>query len=36
MEYYPGGELFGLVKRYRQMDEDVAKFYMVEILLALE
>jgi hypothetical protein len=28
MEYYAGGELFNLVKRFRKMEEDMAKFYI--------
>lgn len=36
LEYCPGGELFTYVKKLRRMPEDVAKFYMIEILLAIE
>ncbi len=36
MDFYPGGELFGLIKRFRRMNEDMAKFYLTEVLLALE
>lgn len=36
MEYCPGGELFSLVKRFRRMKEEIAKFYILEILLGLE
>ena len=35
MEYCAGGELFGLIKKYRRLTEDVAKFYIIEILLGL-
>lgn len=36
LEYYPGGELFSLIKRCRKMSEAVSRFYIVEILLGLE
>lgn len=36
LELCPGGELFSLVKKFRMMNEEVAKFYMIEILLGLE
>lgn len=35
LEFCPGGELFGLVKKFKVMNESVARFYMVEILLGL-
>jgi hypothetical protein len=35
LEFYPGGELFGLVKKFKVMKESVAKFYLVEILIGL-
>ena len=35
MDYYPGGELFNLIKKYRKMPEQMAKFYVMEILLAI-
>ena len=35
MDFYPGGELFRLVKKYRKLPEAIAKFYFVEILLAI-
>ena len=28
MEYYAGGELFNLVKKFRKMDEKKARFYI--------
>lgn len=36
MDYYPGGELFGLIKRFRRMNETMARFYIIGVLLALE
>lgn len=36
LEYCPGGELFTYVKRFKRMPEDVARFYMMEILLGIE
>ncbi len=36
LEYCPGGELFSLIKKYRKLSEDMARFYMIEILLGLE
>ena len=35
MEFCAGGELFGLIKKYRRLSEDVAKFYIIEIFLGL-
>lgn len=35
LEYCPGGELFTYVKKFKRMPEEVAKFYMIEILLAI-
>jgi hypothetical protein len=35
MEYYEGGELFNILKRFRKMKEEIAKFYIVETLLGL-
>ena len=29
MDYYPGGELFGLLKRNRRVKESIAKFYLI-------
>lgn len=29
IEYCPGGELFGLIKKYRRIEEDVARFYII-------
>jgi serine/threonine protein kinase len=36
MDFYAGGELFGLIKVFRRMTENMARFYIIEILLALE
>jgi serine/threonine protein kinase len=36
LEYCPGGELFNLLQKKRQFSEDTAKFYIVQIILALE
>lgn len=35
MEFCAGGELFGLIKKYRRLTEEIAKFYIIEILLGL-
>ena len=35
MEFCAGGELFGLIKKYRRLPEEIAKFYIIEILLGL-
>jgi len=35
-DFYPGGELFNHLSNYNCLDEQSAKFYVVEILLALE
>ena len=32
----PGGELFFLLKRLKCMNEESAKFYFIQILLAIE
>jgi len=36
LEFCPGGELFGLVKKFKVMNESISRFYMTEILLGLE
>ena len=36
MEYLPGGELFLLLNKMRKMTEEQAKFYIAQIILALE
>ena len=36
MDYYPGGELFNQLKSKRRLSEKCARFYVIEILLALE
>lgn len=35
MEYCAGGELFGLIKKHRRIDEGTARFYIIEIFLGL-
>ena len=35
MEYCPGGELFGLIKKYRRLSQEIARFYIIEIFLGL-
>lgn len=35
MEYCPGGELFSLIKKYKRINEDIARFYIIEIFLGL-
>lgn len=35
MEYLPGGDLLGLMIRHGAFDEELAKFYLAEIALAL-
>ena len=35
MEYLEGGTLRSLLYRYRQLDEDEAKFYAAQIILAV-
>jgi serum/glucocorticoid-regulated kinase 2 len=29
VEYCAGGELFGLIRRYRRLSEDMARFYII-------
>jgi serine/threonine protein kinase len=36
LEYCPGGELFNLLQKRRVFTEDQARFYLVEIIMALE
>ena len=37
MEYYPGGDLLSLLAKHEDiLDEDTAKFYVAEVILALE
>lgn len=36
MEYMPGGDLYSLLKAMSYFEEDMAKFYMAEIVLAVE
>ena len=36
MEYCPGGELFNLLVKYRKFKEETAKFYVAQIVLAIE
>jgi citron Rho-interacting kinase len=35
MEYLPGGDLLGLMIRHGAFDEDLARFYLAEIALAI-
>lgn len=35
MEYLPGGDLLGLMIRHGAFDEELAKFYLAEIAVAL-
>jgi len=36
MEYCPGGDLFYLLDRYRVFDEAITRFYVAELVLAIE
>ena len=36
MEYVPGGELFNVLAKEKRFEENTAKFYAVEVILALE
>ncbi|KAH3762099.1 AGC protein kinase [Pelomyxa schiedti] len=36
MEYYPGGDLFSLLQEFTVFDEDMARMYIAEIVLALK
>lgn len=36
MEYIPGGELFRLLKKIKRFNEEIAKFYLCEVLMAVE
>lgn len=36
LEYCPGGELFNLLQKKRRFKEEYAKFYAVQVLLAME
>lgn len=36
MEYMPGGDCFTLLRKFGRFDENVAKFYIAEVVLALE
>ena len=29
VEYCPGGELFGLIKKYKRLSEEIARFYII-------
>lgn len=35
IEYCPGGEMFSYMKRVGKMSEDIARFYITEVCLAL-
>ena len=37
MDYYPGGDLLTLISKYdERLDEQMAKFYIAEMVLAIE
>lgn len=36
MEFVPGGELFDYLQKSKKVSEDHAKFYAVQVCLALE
>lgn len=36
MEYLPGGDLLGLMIRYGAFDEELARFYLAELALAID
>ena len=36
LEYCPGGELFGLLRKKKKLSEDQIKFYAAQVILALE
>jgi len=29
VEYCPGGELFGLIKKYKRISEEISRFYII-------
>ena len=35
VQYCPGGQLFGLIKKYHRLPEDIVRFYIIEIFLGL-
>jgi len=36
LDYCPGGELFNLQRRLHRFEEDAAKKYFIEVMLAIE
>lgn len=36
MDYIEGGDLFNQIRKYGKFSEDVARFYSIEVILALE
>ena len=36
MEYIGGGELFTLLRRHSRFSEEIAKFYLAEVICGLE
>ena len=36
MDLYPGGDLYHFMQRNRQVSEDVARFFVAEIISALD
>ena len=35
LEYCAGGELFGLIRKYQRLSENIARFYIIEILMGI-
>jgi protein kinase A len=35
-DYVPGGELFRIIRKYKKLNGEAAKFYAAEVLLAIE
>ena len=36
LEYCPNGDLFGILEQYGRLDENVCRFYLAEVILAIE
>ena len=36
VEYCAGGELFNLIRKFGRVPEDIARFYIIEVLLGIE
>ena len=36
MDYYPGGNLGDLIKKHNKLSQEQAKYYICELILALE